>query len=52
MATTISLSEDTYKRLKTIAHKGQTFDGIIAELLDEHDKQSLVKSIQSDKETR
>ena len=35
--TTISVSTETYNRLKNRAHLGQTLDGIISELLNEID---------------
>ena len=34
-ATTISIRTDTYRRLKGMVHQGQSFDGIINEMLDE-----------------
>ena len=41
MSTTISVSDETYKRLKAIAHKGQTLDGILQELLDKVEQKSV-----------
>ena len=32
--TTVTLTRDTYDRLAKLAHKGQSFDGLIAELMD------------------
>jgi predicted CopG family antitoxin len=37
MATTIHLKDDTYKRLKSLGKKDETFDQLVKKLLDSYD---------------
>jgi len=47
----LNVKPDTYERLVALGHKGQSFDGIINDLIDKYEAQLKDKGVSNEKES-